>query len=153
MKKICTLITFLSVYLMIYSGSKAINVEFKDQTEVSVLLSDDLTLQFTDSELLFESSVTKNQFALADISGFYYGKYTSSVETEKSAETFIVTPDALQIVGLPQGTVVRVYDLNGVMVCENRADDTYRLELARLTNGVYVVAYGQVARKIVVNRR
>lgn len=35
---------------MIYSGSKAINVEFKDQTEVSVLLSDDLTLQFTDSD-------------------------------------------------------------------------------------------------------
>lgn len=153
MKKIFTLIAFLCVCLMIYSSSKVINVEYKDNTVVSVGLSPELTIQFVGDELVFESATSKQQFALADISGFCYAARSTSVEKEILTKSFVVTPDALQIVGLPQGTVVRVYNLDGVLVCEDRADDTYRLELARLTNGVYVVAYGQVARKIIVNRR
>ena len=105
---------------MLYSDTlkKVIDVEYKDNTVVSVVLSPDLTMKFVDDALVFESEESDNSFALADISGFRYTKRAISGIQEVTAETFVVTAESLQINGLPAGTTVRVYDLNGRVVAD-----------------------------------
>lgn len=155
MKKVCLLGIFLCLNFMLYSETltKVIDVEYKDNTIASVVLSPDLTMKFVDNALVFESADSNNSFALADISGFRYTKRVVSSVDEVAGKSFIVTADELQIAGLPEGTVVRVYDLKGVVVAESRVDGLFRLELAQLPDGVYVVNYRDVSRKIMVNKR
>lgn len=155
MKKIGLLGIFLCLNFMLYSDTlkKVIDVEYKDNTVVSVVLSPDLTMRFADDALVFESAETDNNFALADISGFRYTKRAISGIQEVTAETFVVTAESLQINGLPAGTTVRVYDLNGRVVADAQVDGEFRLAFDRLPGGVYVVNYGQVSRKIIVAPR
>lgn len=140
---------------MLYSDTlkKVIDVEYKDNTVVSVVLSPDLTMRFADDALVFESEESDNSFALADISGFRYTKRAISGIQEVTAETFVVTAESLQINGLPAGTTVRVYDLNGRLVADEQVDGEFRLAFDRLPGGAYVVRYGQVSRKIIVAPR
>ncbi len=155
MKKIGLLGIFLCLNFMLYSDTlkKVIDVEYKDNTVVSVVLSPDLTMKFVDDALVFESEESDNSFALADISGFRYTKRAISGIQEVTAETFVVTAEALQITGLPAGTTVQVYDLNGRLVADEQVDGEFRLAFDRLPGGVYVVNYGQVSRKIIVAPR
>ena len=155
MKKIGLLGIFLCLNFMLYSDTlkKVIDVEYKDNTVVSVVLSPDLTMRFVDDALVFESEESDNSFALADISGFRYTKRAISGIQEVTAETFVVTAESLQINGLPAGTTVRVYDLNGRVVADAQVDGEFRLAFDRLPGGVYVVNYGQVSRKIIVAPR
>lgn len=155
MKKIGLLGIFLCLNFMLYSDTlkKVIDVEYKDNTVVSVVLSPDLTMKFVDDALVFESEESDNSFALADISGFRYTKRAISGIQEVTAETFVVTAESLQINGLPAGTTVRVYDLNGRVVADEQVDGEFRLAFDRLPGGAYVVNYGQVSRKIIVAPR
>lgn len=155
MKKIGLLGIFLCLNFMLYSDTlkKVIDVEYKDNTVVSVVLSPDLTMRFADDALVFESEESDNSFALADISGFRYTKRAISGIQEVTAETFVVTAESLQITGLPAGTTVQVYDLNGRLVADEQVDGEFRLAFDRLPGGVYVVNYGQVSRKIIVAPR
>lgn len=155
MKKLSLLGIFLCLNFMLYSDTlkKVIDVEYKDNTVVSVVLSPDLTMKFVDDALVFESEESDNSFALADISGFRYTKRAISGIQEVTAETFVVTAESLQITGLPAGTTVRVYDLNGRVVADTQVDGEFRLAFDRLPGGVYVVNYGQVSRKIIVAPR
>lgn len=155
MKKLSLLGIFLCLNFMLYSDTlkKVVDVEYKDNTVVSVVLSPDLTMKFVDDALVFESEESDNSFALADISGFRYTKRAISGIQEVTAETFVVTAEALQITGLPAGTAVRVYDLNGRVVADTQVDGEFRLAFDRLLDGVYVVNYGQVSRKIIVAPR
>lgn len=155
MKKIGLLGIFLCLNFMLYSDTlkKVIDVEYKDNTVVSVVLSPDLTMRFADDALVFESEESDNSFALADISGFRYTKRAISGIQEVTAETFVVTAESLQINGLPAGTTVRVYDLNGRLVADEQVDGEFRLAFDRLPGGAYVVRYGQVSRKIIVAPR
>ena len=155
MKKIGLLGIFLCLNFMLYSDTlkKVIDVEYKDNTVVSVVLSPDLTMKFVDDALVFESEESDNSFALADISGFRYTKRAISGIQEVTAETFVVTAESLQINGLPAGTTVRVYDLNGRVVADEQVDGEFRLAFDRLPGGAYVVRYGQVSRKIIVAPR
>ena len=155
MKKLSLLGVFLCLNFMLYSDTlkKVVDVEYKDNTVVSVVLSPDLTMKFVDDALVFESEESDNSFALADISGFRYTKRAISGIQEVTAETFVVTAESLQITGLPAGTTVRVYDLNGRVVADTQVDGEFRLAFDRLPGGVYVVNYGQVSRKIIVAPR
>lgn len=155
MKKIGLLGIFLCLNFMLYSDTlkKVIDVEYKDNTVVCVVLSPDLTMRFADDALVFESEESDNSFALADISGFRYTKRAISGIQEVTAETFVVTAESLQITGLPAGTTVQVYDLNGRLVADEQVDGEFRLAFDRLPGGVYVVNYGQVSRKIIVAPR
>lgn len=155
MKKIGLLGIFLCLNFMLYSDTlkKVIDVEYKDNTVVSVVLSPDLTMKFVDDALVFESEESDNSFALADISGFRYTKRAISGIQEVTGETFVVTAESLQINGLPAGTTVRVYDLNGRVVADEQVDGEFRLAFDRLPGGAYVVRYGQVSRKIIVAPR
>lgn len=155
MKKIGLLGIFLCLNFMLYSDTlkKVVDVEYKDNTVVSVVLSPDLTMKFVDDALVFESEESDNSFALADISGFRYTKRAISGIQEVTGETFVVTAESLQITGLPAGTTVRVYDLNGRLVADEQVDGEFRLAFDRLPGGVYVVNYGQVSRKIIVAPR
>lgn len=155
MKKIGLLGIFLCLNFMLYSDTlkKVVDVEYKDNTVVSVVLSPDLTMKFVDDALVFESEESDNSFALADISGFRYTKRAISGIQEVTAETFVVTAESLQINGLPAGTTVRVYDLNGRLVADEQVDGEFRLAFDRLPGGAYVVNYGQVSRKIIVAPR
>lgn len=155
MKKIGLLGIFLCLNFMLYSDTlkKVVDVEYKDNTVVSVVLSPDLTMKFVDDALVFESEESDNSFALADISGFRYTKRAISGIQEVTAETFVVTAESLQINGLPAGTTVRVYDLNGRVVADEQVDGEFRLAFDRLPGGAYVVRYGQVSRKIIVAPR
>ncbi|MCR8910955.1 T9SS type A sorting domain-containing protein [Barnesiella sp. ET7] len=155
MKKIGLLGIFLCLNFMLYSDTlkKVVDVEYKDNTVVSVVLSPDLTMRFADDALVFESEESDNSFALADISGFRYTKRAISGIQEVTAETFVVTAESLQITGLPAGTTVQVYDLNGRLVADEQVDGEFRLAFDRLPGGAYVVRYGQVSRKIIVAPR
>lgn len=155
MKKLSLLGIFLCLNFMLYSDTlkKVVDVEYKDNTVVSVVLSPDLTMKFVDDALVFESEESDNSFALADISGFRYTKRAISGIQEVTAETFVVTAEALQITGLPAGTTVQVYDLNGRLMADEQVDGEFRLAFDRLPGGVYVVRYGQVSRKIIVAPR
>lgn len=155
MKKMCIVGAFLCLSFMLYSDTLKwhVDVEYKNDEVVSVLLSSDLTMKVVDDALVFEGADSDNSFALADIAGFRYVKREVSGIREVSTETFVVTADGLQIAGLPDGTAVRVYDLKGVLVADGQVDGVFRLVFDRLAAGVYIVNYGDVSRKIVVGKR
>lgn len=155
MKKMFIVGAFLCLSFMLYPDTLKwhVDVEYKNDEIVSVLLSSDLTMKVVDDALVFEGTDSNNSFALADISGFRYVKREVSGIQEVSSETFVVTADELQIVGLPDGTAVRVYDLKGVLVVDGKVDGVFRLTFDRLPGGVYIVNYGDVSRKIVVGKR
>lgn len=67
--------------------------------------------------------------------------------------TFLLTANELQISGLPEKTIVRVYDIGGTLVSEKQTDSVFRLELNQLLNGIYVVTYNNVSRKFAVTRK
>lgn len=155
MKKMCIVGAFLCLSFMLYSDTLKwhVDVEYKNDEVVSVLLSSDLTMKVVDDALVFEGADSDNSFALADIAGFRYVKREVSGIRELSTETFVVTADGLQIAGLPDGTAVRVYDLKGELVADGQVDGVFRLAFDRLAAGVYIVNYGDVSRKIVVGKR
>ncbi len=146
-------IIFLLLCPILYSNDKTVDVKFKDDSVVQIGLSPDLIMKFVDSDLVFESKDFNNRFSLIDVSGFYYSGVISSVDEDMLSGTFLLTANELQISGLPEKTIVRIYDIDGTLVSEKQTDSVFRLELNQLLNGIYVVKYNNVSRKFAVTRK
>lgn len=146
-------IIFLLLCPILYSNDKTVNVKFKDDSVVQIGLSPDLIMKFVDSDLVFESGDSNKRFSLIDVSGFYYSGVISSVDEDMLSGTFLLTANELQISGLPEKTIVRIYDIGGTLVSEKQTDSVFRLELNQLLNGIYVVTYNNVSRKFAVTRK
>ncbi len=152
MKKLEILWVFLLLCPALYSNSRMVNVDFKDNTSVGIELSSDLVMQFTDDELVFKSEKTNNRFSFGDILGFYYSNIATSIEEDCLSETFILTGNELRIVGLEKGATVKIYDMQGICLSDVRVDGEFQMDLSLLHSGVYVVTYNNTSRKIIVTR-
>ncbi|MCI9286192.1 MAG: T9SS type A sorting domain-containing protein [Muribaculaceae bacterium] len=127
---------------------KALLVNLKDGTNVSVMLTDELAVTFTADNLCAVGSGEDVTIPRADILSFSHEEY--SAITEIGSETdFENLGGMLRFGNLAEGTGVSLYNLSGVAVRTARVEaGSATMSLDGLTPGIYVVSVNNSSFKI-----
>ena len=154
-KKLLT--TMLLLFAVVQSGLAAdlvatLVVLTKDNTTHQFVLADKPNVTFEGTNLVVTSDKATATFALSDVVRFTYVKSdVSGIDEIADTEAGVVYQDGVLVISQIQaGESVSVYALDGRMVQQLKASHsgTYRLSLASLPFGVYLVKTGTLTYKI-----
>lgn len=136
------------------AGFKGLDIRLTDGSAVSVTLSDALTAKFTDTDMLISDGASVDiSIPTNTIAAFEYTKESAGVgQLESDSAAPVVDGDQLRFSELPQGSVVRVYAVNGALLSEAKADGAITMPLSGFQTGIYVVTVNGMSYKITVKK-
>ena len=131
---------------------KFLVVETKDHVKTAYMLADKTQVRFAGANLRVVSSKADVTYQLSDILRFTYEtRSTTGISELRTTQAEVDYKDGqLVISGIKAGGSVNVYSLEGKLVKQLTAQrsGTYRLSLASLSKGVYIVKADNVTYKI-----
>lgn len=135
------------------TGYNVLKLHLNDGSEVKIVLSEALRLNFTDTHLVATGGQTDVQVEKSSIALFQhlYDPASGVDGNVVSGEVMSRSGNTLQFNGLLQGTVVSVFNAAGTLLTSGTADDgDYTLSLDGYTPGVYIVTAGDISYKIII---
>ena len=124
----------------------------KDNVQHQFALPEKPQVSFEGTDLVIHSEKTDARFAISDVVRFTYQKIDpSGIDIPVAPETGINYDDGTLVISqLEAGASVSIYSLDGRLVQQlnARRTGTYRLSLASLPFGVYLVKTGTITYKI-----
>lgn len=148
-------ILFLTLLLLLLVAFKAsaierntLVVELRDGNTANFLLADKPRITFTAQQMNIVSESFSMEFDRSDVKNFHFVKDdATSVET-------LVKPDAkvadntLLLNGVDEGTLIVIYNANGMVVKQAAAvDGNCSVSLDGLATGVYIVTFNNTTFK------
>ena len=131
---------------------KFLVVETKDHVKTAYMLADKTQVRFAGTNLRVVSTKADVTYQLSDILRFTYEtRSTTGISELRTTQAEVDYMDGqLVISGIKAGGSVNVYSLEGKLVKQLTAQrsGTYRLSLASLSKGVYIVKADNVTYKI-----
>ena len=131
---------------------KFLVVETKDHVKTAYMLADKTQVRFAGTNLRVVSTKADVTYQLSDILRFTYEtRSTTGISELRTTQAEVDYKDGqLVISGIKAGGSVNVYSLEGKLVKQLTAQrsGTYRLSLASLSKGVYIVKADNVTYKI-----
>ena len=131
---------------------KFLVVETKDHVKTAYMLADKTQVRFAGANLRVVSTKADVTYQLSDILRFTYEtRSTTGISELRTTQAEVDYKDGqLVISGIKAGGSVSVYSLDGKLVKQLTAQrsGTYRLSLASLSKGVYIVKADNVTYKI-----
>ena len=127
-------------------------VTMKNQQTHEFALTDRPQVRFEGDQLVVQSDRTVASFPMADVLRFHYEKqsYVGIYEPEDDTPELRYEGGVLIISGIKAGETAAIYASDGRLVRQLDATrtGTYRLSLASLSTGVYIVRTGKTNYKI-----
>lgn len=131
---------------------KFLVVETKDHVQTTYMLADKTQVLFAGSNLRVVSAKVDVTYNLSDILRFTYQtrSITGISELHTEQATIDYKDEQLVISGIQAGAMINIYSLDGKLVKQHTANHTgtYRLSLASLPKGIYIVKADNVTYKI-----
>lgn len=147
-----TLALGFAAIAMLSASAKNFNtlcVHLNDGSSVDVPISETTVLQFSADMLTVGGSESEISFERSNIRSFVH-KYTSGIDTVATDAKCEFNGDSLEFSDLPEGSVIQIFNTDGVSVRKISAKGNLSLSLEGLTPGTYIVAAGNSSFKILI---
>lgn len=127
-------------------GYRALQINLTDGSKVEVALSEQMTVSFTPTDLKVEGT-TEDVSVPRDMIGSF--EFTASQSAIKSVESDLVMMNGgeLRFFGLPAGTHIHVYSLDGKLLSSHEAQGDWTLDIAGLPKGACIVTVNGMSYK------
>lgn len=150
--QLCLLLLLALPTWLLAASINTLVVTMKNGSETVFFLRDQPNVSFDGSELKVVSLKSTTSFALADVLRFTYVKKDLSGIDEMTVDPTTVSFDEgiLVISQLPKGASAWVYTADGKLIQQLTAQHagTFRLNLATLPTGLYLVKVDNITYKI-----
>ena len=133
-------------------GYNCLKVNLSNGSTVTIVLSDDLQVSFTDDNLVAKGSLADVQIAKNDIDTFehVYDASSSISDATIGGTTMNQQGNSLNFSNLPVNTTLRVFDTGGREVMSENASSDFEFSLDGLTPGIYIVVVNNQSYKVVI---
>lgn len=132
-------------------GYNCLKVNLSNGSTVTIVLSDDLQVSFTDDNLVAKGSLADVQIAKNDIDTFEHVYDASSIsDATIGGTTMNQQGNSLNFNNLPINTTLRVFDTGGREVMSENASGDFEFSLDGLTPGIYIVVVNNQSYKVVI---
>ncbi|MDE6248889.1 MAG: hypothetical protein K2M72_01550 [Paramuribaculum sp.] len=131
-------------------GYRFVAISLANGNQVAISLTDDLTASFTATNLVVEDGNQTIEVPRKNIESFTFSKTSGINEVTADAPASHIEGGAMVFSSLPEGSVIEVYTVAGVLVHSAVASGDYRFDLGGVT-GTLIVNVNGVAYKIAAN--
>lgn len=133
-------------------GYNCLRVSLSDGSTVTIVMSDDLKVSFTDENLVAAGRFADVQIAKNDIDTFehIYDASSSISDATVGGTTMSRQGNSLNFSNLPSNTTLHVFDTAGREVMTENAGGDFELSLDGLTPGIYIVVVNNQSYKVVI---
>lgn len=133
-------------------GYNCLKVNLSDGSTVTIVMSDDLKVSFTDENLVATGTFADVQIAKNDIDTFehIYDEASSISDATVGGTTMSRQGNSLNFSNLPANTTLHVFDTAGREVMTGNAVGDYELSLDGLTPAIYIVVVNNQSYKVVI---
>ncbi|MCH4156008.1 MAG: T9SS type A sorting domain-containing protein [Muribaculaceae bacterium] len=145
--------------LMIGSAMAAVAQEFttlviqmKDGSSTKVQMLQQPKITFSGDTLIIKTMGTKLEIPRSKVKRFNYIDESGVDGVKTSAAKFSQHGDRLIFTGLPTGSLIAVYGIDGRLMREAEAAGSYEISLSELAAGIYVVSVNGASTKITIRR-
>lgn len=153
MKKILfLLLVAFGAFLASAKGYNSLKVNLSNGSTVTIVLSDDLQVSFTDDNLVAQGKFADVQIAKNDIDTFehIYDASSSISDATVGGTKMSQQGNNLNFSNLPTNTTLHVFDTGGREVMSENASGDFNLSLDGLTPGIYIVVVNNQSYKVVI---
>lgn len=151
MKKLLTITAAMTIAGAAYAadGYNVVNVLLTDNSTLAVGLTSELKITFDDIYMSVSGTESDVQIERSRIVSFTHS-YESGVGSIKGEGALSIIGDELKLGNLPDGTMVRVFDMKGATMIETAASGEATVSLNGLQKGAYIVSVNGISHKIMV---
>lgn len=151
MKKfILILIAFSAAFISAKADSQALNLQMKDGTVHSFLLSEMPVITMENNQLIVTSSNTTAVYDLYSVSMYAYGEPSSGINQTTIESKFTRLGDNIIFNGIDNAEKVRIYSVNGTIINANKeaSGNNVIVSLSEIPAGIYIVKANNITVKI-----
>lgn len=153
LKKICFFAFMLSLPLVMSAdGFGRIRVTMTDGSSTVISMDERPVVKFIGDKLVVKTDVTTTEFDRSKVKTFNYLAPSSIDEITDGNSVVSNTGDSLLFDNLPADSEITVHDVSGKLFKSATATGRYKINIADLSAGVYVVSVNGISTKIAVKR-
>ncbi|MBD5213387.1 MAG: T9SS type A sorting domain-containing protein [Bacteroidales bacterium] len=151
MKHFYTVIATAAISLCAYAGAyRSVDVNLLNGSSVKINLADNLSATFEGDSLLVTGGKKDVKIACAAIKSFAFSTEEAAGIDQIGADIAAPVIDGTNLTfnGLPEGSVVEVYNMSGMQLMRQTAAGTFTVDLTDFTAPIVIVKVNNVAFKI-----
>lgn len=151
MKKLITLAAALSLGICAYAagGYKQVNVLLSDNSKLTIVLTSEMKITFDDTYMSVTGTDSDVKIERSRLVSFTHDLSTG-VGSVTADGAIGMDGDRLLLGNLPEGSMVRIFDMSGATVKEIPASGSTEIRLNDLQKGAYIVNINGISHKIMV---
>lgn len=147
-KLLLSLAALLTAATMWGTSFNRLSVHLVDGSTVDVVMTNELTLRFDQTNLIITGSESDMTIPKAEVVKFNHSFQSGVGNVAADPEAIKVEGDRILFDNLPEGTVLRVFALNGANLLTREISSGYTLLLDQFEAGIYIVNVNGVSYKI-----
>ena len=152
MRKRLSLLFFIlcSLYGATVLAGPRLVVWQKSGKKVFFELAEEPHTTFEQGKLIISTLSMRTEYSQKDVLRYTFEGSETSISTPSPTDTgFTQKGDDIYVHGIPSGTVVQLYNLNGILLKDHKADgqSPIHFSLANHPSGTYIVKVGDQALK------
>ena len=153
MRKLILTLLLLSVVVTHAQEYSKVVVTLTDGTSRTISLSEKPIVTIANEKLVIKTEMTTTEFDRANVSRFNFISDVDGIEEiESDIQDVYNDGDHLCFSNLPENSLIEIYATDGTLLKRETASGTYKITLAELSAGVYIVSVNGVSTKIAVTR-
>ena len=153
MRKLILTLLLLSVVVTHAQEYSKVVVTLTDGTIRTISLSEKPIVTIANGKLVIKTEMMTTEFDRANVSRFNFISDVDGIEEiESDVQDVYNDGDNLCFSNLPENSLIEIYATDGTLLKRETASGTYKITLAELSAGVYIVSVNGVSTKIAVTR-
>lgn len=142
---------FISV-ISVFAESIFIELSLKNNEKVSIALTDEPVLTFSDGMLNVKTCDTEISYPQNEILMYRFIDDASYVEFPKIDRGIVINnaPNGLNIFGLLENREIKVFSIDGILLSTQLSkEQSTNLDFSNFPSGIYIVTIGNLSYKFV----
>lgn len=151
MKKLLLSAAAVLAAITAWADVNVVQVWLADKSNVEIVITDDVNLSFTDTNLLAKGGEKEVEIPRDQVVRFTHIYDATMNVGEIAADNYEIKGGKILFHGLPAGSVIEVFTLGGATVSRNVAEGDFEISLDTLEKGIYLVKANETTLKITNN--
>ena len=153
MRKLILTLLLLSVVVTHAQEYSKVVVTLTDGTIRTISLSEKPIVTIANGKLVIKTEMTTTEFDRANVSRFNFISDVDGIEEiESDVQDVYNDGENLYFSNLTENSLIEIYATDGTLLKRKTASGTYKITLAELSAGIYIVSVNGVSTKIAVTR-